>query len=239
MNWMQRFFFTRTLGLLTIPLALVLVLWLWAPSARAALLTVSDSDSFAVEAGSSRSLTLDRFDPSLGSLQGVRLEVALSGSGEAGATIVCPPGFPSVCSVDGTASLTVTLMTFSIGNLTLGFSATATAPVNCTVDPGSSLRCSGGRLAPSDQRSFGIVDPAALDYFDDGGSFVLDISKSTQLVFPFNTMAASAKVTYTYEDGKPGPAAVPEPGTLAASSLALLALAGSARARRRHADHIA
>lgn len=237
MNWMQRFYFTRSLALLALPLALAL--WLWAPSAQAALLTVSDSDSFALDLSASRSLTLDQFDASLGRLQRVRLEVTLSGAGEAGATVVCSPVLTNPCTLDSMAFMTVSLVPFSVGNLSLGFSATDTARVSCTVNPGSSQRCSGGNLRPFDQRSVESVDAATLDLFDDAGSFVLSISKSTGLVFPFNNMAASATVTYTYDDGQPDPATVSEPGTLAVSSLALLVMARSALARRRRALHIA
>lgn len=218
----------RALTMLAMPLALLLSAW--APPARATVLTISDTDSFVAVTGASGALTLDRFDATLGSLQGVKLEVSLSGAGEAGTLAGCSATVRDTCELKGNALFKVVLSLFAEGNLSLGFEAIDSAFVSCSLQPGTTQRCSGGPLDPGATQSVEVTDPLTLDLFDDPGSFLLHITKTTQLVFAPSTMSASATVTYTYDDGQS--ASVPEPGALASISLALLALVGTTRTRR-------
>lgn len=220
---------TRWLARLAAPLAL----WAWASAAGAALVTLTDSDAFSNEAGAQRTLSLDRFDASLGTLLKVGLQVSVSGEGSARQQFSCP-GDPNailqLCTFSVAFGRLDLDLSHSQGLLQLALHGSDSGRINCNVRRGDTATC-GDDLAVAVQQSAEATDALTLDLFDNPGFVELKFFKSAFDLFR-STMSGSATITYTYDDGRS--ASVAEPGTLSATSLALLALVGTARSRRRH-----
>lgn len=229
MNTTQRFI--RRLQWSGLIPALVLLLGMAAPSVRAGVVT--ETKNFAGSSSLINTLTLPHFDDALGILSSVKVSYIMDMNATGIVQLGCPQTRTNPCSILATFSLSMVSPVMEIGSIALLPNKTTSFTVACEVDPGDFDTCT--RQASIHAEGSDVADDlATLQLFDGPDDLVFNFKANTSGFVADIYTSGWAIIEYTYDERVTVPVA--EPGTLAVASLALLALAGTARRLRGRAD---